>query len=144
MEHQLHLFGQRSTTGAPGSYVECHISCSPRGALCDGFEAAFNCDNDHPERPRGERVTQVTGDVIFPSDPFCYTPLYKEGEISLNANISINGSHEGGSVSHSFSLDARVRQTMTGVGSCYTFRKLLGVQAAYIVAPEIQKVIDNN
>lgn len=136
--------GDAAPTKLAGHYVECNVSCSPLGNLCDAFRSRFKCDNDHPDRPVRTPPVTVFGSVSFGSDPFCYTPLYKSGATDIHATLNIGVSAPEGTASHSFTLTGNITQSMSGIASCYTFSRLLGEEGANILANAVNQYIQAN
>lgn len=137
--------GQDGDLRLSGRYVDCTlITCTPASDVCDAFERNFNCDNHHPERTRSEPVASVSVHVQSGVDPFCYTPLSKSATHQFSADVTIHGSHGGSSVSHSMTINSTIDQSMSGIGSCFVFRGLVGREMSSIVARHINEFLSNH
>lgn len=123
-----------------GRALQCQMDCSPQASTaCEAALAASSCRED-----QSSEVAHVSVQIQLGPEPFCYTPLLKSGEIQFNAQASIHASGPGGSVSHNVQIHGTTDLEMTGVGSCYTFRQLLGREIGSKIASTLTEVLSNN
>jgi hypothetical protein len=122
--------------------VQCLVSCSPNTAMCQAFTRRFRCDDPDPTSTAPLAI--LSGTVSFGAEPFCYTPLYKSGRVPVTAMLTLGVATPGANANHSISLTGDIAQTMTGVGSCYTFHRQLGEQGAELLAQALNHYIQAN
>ncbi len=125
-----------------GTRVQCLVTCSPNTAMCEAFTRRFHCDEPDPTNAAPQAF--LTGTVSFGAEPFCYTPLYKSGRVPVTATLSLTTAIPGANASHSMNVTGDISQTMTGIGSCYTFRRQLGEQGAELLTQTINSYIQAN
>ena len=122
--------------------VQCLVTCSPNTAMCEAFTRRFRCDEPDPTSTAPAAI--LSGTVSFGAEPFCYTPLYKSGRVPVIAMLSLDISTPSSRGSHSINLTGDIAQTMTGIGSCYTFRRQMGEQGAEMLAQALNDYIQAN
>jgi len=132
-------------------YVQCmKVECSPDGDVCRGFERTFACDGDVDAKdiPAERQVVQLELTVDHDRDPSCFMPLSKEASVSAKFTLNLQAVYdtpEGrGERVQNVAGSAKVSGTMTGVGSCFEFRRLLGAELAKTLAAQVSEVVQKN
>lgn len=132
-------FGSVRFAGRP---VVCNANCTPQGsAACTALLATISCD----EETSGESAS-VHAQISLGPEPFCFVPLYKSGELRFDINATIHASDNatGAQTTRSLHVSGSMQLEMTGVGSCYTFRQVLGTTAGNHFVGALNDVLRNN
>lgn len=126
-----------------GRPVVCDANCTPQGsAACAALLATMSCD----EETSGGESTSVHAQINLGPEPFCFVPLYKSGELRFDINATIHASDNatGAQTTRSLRVSGSAQLEMTGVGSCYTFRQVLGTTAGNHFVGALNDVLGNN
>jgi hypothetical protein len=129
-----------------GQPLSCTASCTSPGEVCETVVRELGCDPD--------ASTMRTGTFrITVEDPWCYLPLRKQAtlHVSLDGDLfaSLDADQrdaEGLPRWHiqrsvSLSIDGTLAGVMTGVSSCFAFRRHLGHELAGRLRDEINATL---
>lgn len=124
-----------------GRPAQCLVDCQPLGStVCEAVLDAISCDDE----PTAEGAIFVQAHINVSEEPFCFVPLFKSAKIQFTGTASITGNNPRAAANHSLTVYGTTRLEMTGVGSCYTFRKLLGAEVGRNVVSAVNNVLSNN
>lgn len=131
-----------SSTALDGSEVAfrnrplfCSMRCRGDDVGCEVVDELITCD-DRPPRPDAVNVDLT---VNLP-DVECFVPLAKQLQGQYRAAVDLQASTAGASKHGHLSVDGNVELEMTGLASCYAFRRKVGE----LVGRDLVGVIDQH